>query len=157
MVTFFVLAHFFRNMNMQSIQSLEQSQIEVVATFLIMSIACLNILFVIKVKSLVLIKWSYMAPQWCWLLSLEWSSYFEHAVQPFLKHMSSWYPFLSRATPNHLRLKYRCSINISNQTKARLPHLIGHNPSVTGHMMVRSFGFPSLIWDTFHRFLHTDL
>ena len=62
MVTFLLLAHFFRNMNMQLVQNLEQIQIEVVETFLIDSRARMNILFIIEVKILVLIKWSYMPP-----------------------------------------------------------------------------------------------
>ena len=62
MVTFLLLAHFFRNMNMQLVQNLEQIQIEVVATFLINSRARMNILSIIEVRILVLINWSYMPP-----------------------------------------------------------------------------------------------
>ena len=47
---------------MQLVQNLEQIQIEVVETFLIDSRARMNILFIIEVKILVLIKWSYMPP-----------------------------------------------------------------------------------------------
>ena len=36
--------------------------------------------FIIKVYIRVLIKWSYTSPQLCSLLSLEWLSYFEHAI-----------------------------------------------------------------------------
>jgi hypothetical protein len=41
----------------------------------------MNILFIIKMKILVLVKWSYKFPQSCWILSLEWLASFEHTVQ----------------------------------------------------------------------------
>jgi hypothetical protein len=47
-------------------------QIEVVATFLIFFGAHMNLLFINKVKIFVLIEWSYMFPQLCLLLNLEW-------------------------------------------------------------------------------------
>ena len=43
--------------------------------------AHVNILFLIKVKVLVLLKWSYRPSQLCQVLSLEWLVYFEHIVQ----------------------------------------------------------------------------
>ena len=55
----------------------------------------MNILFVIKVKILVLIKWSCRSPQLCWLMNLERVSYFG-------------------ATPYHMPLIYTCPIRISN-------------------------------------------
>ena len=56
----------------------------------------MNILFTIKVKILVPMKWSsYRSLHLCWLLSLECSTYFEFVAKPLLiKHMSFWYPFL---------------------------------------------------------------
>ena len=46
-------------------------QIEAVATFLIHFGAHVDILFIIKVKYLMLIKESYRSPHLCWLLSVE--------------------------------------------------------------------------------------
>ena len=42
------------------------------------------ILFIIKVKLLVLIKWSCRSPESCWLLSPEWLAYFDHVIQSVL-------------------------------------------------------------------------
>ena len=54
----------------------------------------MSILFIIKLKILMLDKWMYRSPQLCWLLSLEWLLYFEHAIQAFLSTclfgMCSW-------------------------------------------------------------------
>ena len=47
--------------------------------------AHIDILFIIEVKIVMLIKWSYRSPQSCSLLNLEWSVYFEHAVHSHLK------------------------------------------------------------------------
>ena len=41
----------------------------------------MHILFNIKVKILMLIKWSYWSLQLCWLLNLDWSPYSGHVVQ----------------------------------------------------------------------------
>ena len=38
-------------------------------------------IYIIKVNILVVVKRSYRSPPSCWLLSLEWSAYFEHVVQ----------------------------------------------------------------------------
>ena len=59
----------------------QQIQTKVVATSLIIFGTHTNIVFIIKVKILVLIKCSYKFSQSCWLLSLEWLSYFEHIFQ----------------------------------------------------------------------------
>ena len=41
----------------------------------------MDILLIIKVKILMLVKWSYMFPYSYWLLSVEWLAYFEHIVK----------------------------------------------------------------------------
>ena len=61
-----------------------------------------NIVFIIKVRILVLIKWSNRSPQ-PWLLNLKWLAYSEHIVQ-FLILVS-----VLRSTPMiHIPFKYRC-------------------------------------------------
>ena len=45
----------------------------------------MDILLIIKVKTLVLIKWSYRSSELCCLWSLEWLTYFEHVVQSVSK------------------------------------------------------------------------
>ena len=62
----------------------------------------MNILFIIKVKILVLIKWSYRSSQSCWLLSLEQFSYYKPSFNTCL--LVSIVGF----TPNHIPLKSRC-------------------------------------------------
>ena len=60
-------------------------QIETQVAFLIIFGAHVNILSIIKVKTLVLIKCSYTPPpQLCPLLNLEWLSYYEHTIQSIL-------------------------------------------------------------------------
>ena len=44
----------------------------------------MNILYIVKEKIIVLIKWWYRSPQICWLLNLKYLSYSEHAIQPLL-------------------------------------------------------------------------
>ena len=63
----------------------------------------MNILFIVKLKILWVINWSYRSPpQLCWLLSLEGSTHFEHIVQSLLNTSLFWCPFLdSLPTINH--------------------------------------------------------
>jgi len=53
----------------------------------------MDLLVIIKVKVLVLIKWSYRSPQLCWLLNWECLGYFEHLVQRFLFYSHPRTPF----------------------------------------------------------------
>jgi hypothetical protein len=46
-------------------------------------------------------------PQLCWLLFLEWMSYFEHVVL-FLFQRDSYLISILGTTPNHMPLNYRC-------------------------------------------------
>ena len=68
-------------------------------------------MFVIKVNIFVLIKWSYVDL----VIHLEWLSYFEHKVQSLLNtcllYIHSWNP------PNHIPLRNRCLIKLSNQIR----------------------------------------
>ena len=61
---------------------ISKSKIKVVATFLTISGAHMNSLFIVQVKILVFIIWSHMTPnpQSCPSLSLKRLLYFEHAV-----------------------------------------------------------------------------
>ena len=59
----------------------------------------MNILFIKKVKILVLINWSYVSTQSCWLLYQGWLACFEHIVQ-----YSFMLVLVLRSTLNHLRL-----------------------------------------------------
>ena len=61
-----------------------QFQFEVVAIFYIF-LKNMSILFIAKVKTLMLIKWSYMSSQSRWFLNLEWLAYSEYVVISF-KH-----------------------------------------------------------------------
>jgi hypothetical protein len=72
------------------IRSLSWTGVSTLATFLMMFGACMNILFITKVKICVLGKWSLQVSQLCWLLSLKWLSYCKHVVQ-FLRrrHVAS--------------------------------------------------------------------
>ena len=54
----------------------------------------LELWFIIKVKIPKLIKWSCRSPQFCWPLSLEWLTYFEHICPISFKQMSFWHPLL---------------------------------------------------------------
>ena len=55
-----------------------------IAICLIIPGAHMNVLFILKVWILVLMKWSCLVPQLCWLLSLEWLAYSEHLAQSLL-------------------------------------------------------------------------
>jgi hypothetical protein len=44
----------------------------------------MNILLLIEAKILLFIKWSFVSPQLCRLLSLQWLTWFEHGVQSLL-------------------------------------------------------------------------
>ena len=59
----------------------------------------MNILYIIKVKILVLFKWSYRSPQLCWLLNLKWLAYFEHVIQSLFEHIMPFWS-LHRSSPN---------------------------------------------------------
>ena len=58
-------------------------QAMLVAIFLIIFWAHMNIFYIVKVKILVLIKWYIGPPQSCWLLNLEWWTNFEHIIHFF--------------------------------------------------------------------------
>ena len=83
-------------------------QFEVANTFLTIFGGCMNISFNIKVKILVLRKWSYSPHPppllLCWQLSLVWLSYVEHAIHSLLS------TYLE-AIPNNIPLAYRCPNN----------------------------------------------
>ena len=78
--------------------------------FIIVIDVDMNILFLIQAKNVMLIKRSCRCSspsslcQLCWLLSLEWLSYFGHAVQSLFNSccfdICSW---------SYMQLKYRCS------------------------------------------------
>ena len=55
----------------------------------------LDILFIIKVKIVMLIMWSYRSPQSCWVLSYTMVSIFWVYTPIFNKHMSFWCMFLT--------------------------------------------------------------
>ena len=73
-------------------------QVKAVATFLMIYLAHMDILFTIKVKLPVLIKWSYRSPNYADFSSLKWLSHFEmHVVQSLFKHMMPfWYPQITQ-------------------------------------------------------------
>ena len=83
-------------------------QIKVIATFLTNCGADMIILFIMKVKILVLMKWSYRYPQLCWLLNLKRLSCFEHVVQSISDTC-----FFDSCSWSH-NSKYRCPIKICN-------------------------------------------
>lgn len=77
-----------------------------IASCLVIFGACMNVTFIIKVKILMFVKWSYRSPQSSGLLSLEWLAYFQHIFQSVLD-TSFWLPFLDpHLTTYHS--KYRC-------------------------------------------------
>ena len=57
-----------------------------------------------------------MVPRLCWLLNLEWWSYFDHANPVSSKTHVICGPVLE-AIPNHILLKYRCRSKKSNQIR----------------------------------------
>ena len=71
----------------------------------------MNILFIMKAKILVLIKWSLKSPplnQLCWPLSLEWLSHFQHTLQ-FLVFLDNVFLIsILRATLDYIPLKCKC-------------------------------------------------
>jgi hypothetical protein len=97
--------------NTQLVRDRYWIQTEAIATFLMVFGAHVNIFINIKVKILVLIKWSYRSPKSLyWLLSLEPLSYLEHVVQ-FL--FSKCHLKKKGVTLNHIPVKYRYSIKVS--------------------------------------------
>ena len=70
----------------------------------------------IKVKILVIIKWSCGSSQSYWLLNLECFSYFEHAVQSLLNTCLFGDLFLE-SHQTHTPLNYRCPFKISNRIR----------------------------------------
>jgi hypothetical protein len=83
----------------------------------------LNIVFTIRVKILVLIKWSHTSPQLSGLLRLEWLSYFEHVVQSLL-NTSFWYPFLE---PHLTTYPLIIGVLIRKSNQIRVVYLNGLN------------------------------
>ena len=73
--------------------------------------AHMNISFIILMKILVFIKWSYEFP----LSSLYWFSCFEHIAQILLNMF--FFIYVLGGTPNHIPLKYRCPIKRSNRIR----------------------------------------
>ena len=67
--------------------------IEAIATYLMILGAHKNILFIVNMKTLVLIKWSYTFLELCWLLNLERPKYFEYAIHSLCRTYFL-YPFL---------------------------------------------------------------
>ena len=65
---------------------------------LIVFAARMNILFIIKVKILMLVRWSYRSPQSCELLNLAWLAFFEHIFQSLLNTCLSNVGYLSSIT-----------------------------------------------------------
>ena len=59
--------------------------------------------FKTEVKIFVLMKWLYVPPWSCWLLSLDWLVYYEHVVVRLVFLLSVLY-----STPDHIALKYKC-------------------------------------------------
>ena len=72
-VFFFLLARFFRDMKHR---------------------ISMHILFILKIKTLVLIKWSYRCPHLCWLFEFRMIILFSGRIPTFCKHVSFWYLFL---------------------------------------------------------------
>ena len=68
----------------------------------------MNILFIIKVKVPVFIKWSYRSFQFILNIEPRMVSIFEHVVES----LSNTFLLLSvlRSTPNHIAVKPRCPI-----------------------------------------------
>ena len=73
----------------------------------------MNIVFTIKVKIIMLIK--YRSPQLCWLSSLEWLSFF--SLQSNLFQMHGLLVSILGTTLNHMLLKYRCPNMNSNEIR----------------------------------------
>ena len=96
--------------NMQLVRDNCQFQIVAVDICLIIFSAHMNI-FIIKVKILELIKWSYRWPQLCWLFSLEWLLKFWARSPISCKHMKPILVSVLRFIPNHRPFKYSCPIN----------------------------------------------
>ena len=77
-------------------------------------------LFIVKVKILVFVKWSYRSPPI--MLSLQWLTYFAHTNAISFKHMMSfWYPFLDpHPTQYGCHTFFRCWIDTGpHYTKVR--------------------------------------
>ena len=79
--------------------------------------AHMNILFIIKVNIFMLMKWSYRSSQICWVLNLEWLSYFEHVVQS-LEYISLCYPFLE---PHPIT--YHLILGVQFKMSSRIRHV----------------------------------
>ena len=76
----------------------------------------MSISFIIKMKILMPIKWSYMSPQWWWPWLPEMATIVWTHMPIFFKHKSFWYPFLEEHQPQIL-LKHRCPIKRNNRIR----------------------------------------
>jgi hypothetical protein len=70
----------------------------------------MSILFIVKIRILFPIQWSYMSSQLCWLLSLEGLAKIGHVLQFLLTHVLLM--SILRSTHSHTPLKYRCLLKI---------------------------------------------
>ena len=125
-----------------------------------------------------LIKWSYRFPHLCWLLRLEWLSYFDTRSPISFEHMMSFQYLFLEPHQNHIPLKYRCLDKKCNQRRVVdsisetccvlevitwswdqcLQRFLGITsrdpncfPSPTGYMLT-SLSFSLLIWGVFYNF-----
>jgi hypothetical protein len=80
-------------------------QIKVVATILMIFGAHMNILFIIKAKSLVLIKWSHRSPPIKMTIRPRMVFIFWALSPVLLKHVPFWYPFLEPHTTQNIGMQ----------------------------------------------------
>ena len=109
-----------------------------IAICLIIFRTCMNIIFIMKVKIFVLIKWLHRSPQ----SSLEWLSYFEHMLHSFWAHL--FMMSVLRPTLIRIPLKYRWSIFLLCWIQARLPYTNLHKHLL--HMRWNHRRWPWHIW-----------
>ena len=97
---------------MQFVREDWQIQFMVVVIFLILFRARMILLFIVKLKILVLIKWSYMSPWLCKLVSPT----FANKFWPLSPYSSAhvFLVFVLSSTPNHIPLKCRHLTVFSN-------------------------------------------
>ena len=94
-----------------------QSQIEAVATVLIIFGAHMRSLLIIKVDMFVFIAWSYGFPRM--MLTIEFRMVYVYRIHSSIsfEHVSLWCTLIFGVTPYHIPLKYRYPIKMSNQIK----------------------------------------
>ena len=82
-------------------------------------------MFIVKVKIVFLIEWSYRVPLFMLIIALKWLAYFHHVIQ----YIFNSCVFVLRFTSTHTPLKYRCLFEVRNPIRHIYLILIRNMPN----------------------------